>query len=260
MNELQEVTCQRLDSAQLDMDTPDSQPKFAYDSIEWGYYDRVFRRCAGIQSKWHHLKFARIRSEMSNYDTHLDIGCGPGTFIGTLKSSALSVGVDIAENQIAYAQSRYGSPNHQFKCFDSIPLPFEAGTFQVVTMIELIEHLSMKDNFALMREAFRVLQPNGLILVSTPNYASLWPLVEGLVNRFGEISYEHQHITRFNRSSLDAFLQQAGSCHTRVDAYQFIAPFLACLNWRLADVVHRLEPKYLVSRCGLLLLGRGRKR
>ena len=103
MNELQEVTCQRLDCVQLDMDMPDSQPKCAYDSIEWGYYDRVFRRCAGIQSKWHHLKFARIRSEMSNYDTHLDIGCGPGTFIGTLKSSALSVGVDIAENQIAYA-------------------------------------------------------------------------------------------------------------------------------------------------------------
>ena|GEM_PF-6312499 len=54
MNELQKVTCQRVDSVQVDMDTPDIQPKFAYDSIEWGYYDRVFRRCAGIQGKWHH--------------------------------------------------------------------------------------------------------------------------------------------------------------------------------------------------------------
>lgn len=260
MNEIQEVTFQCLDDAQVDMDTPDIQSKFAYDSIEWGYYDKVFRRCAGIQSKWHHLKFARIRSEMSNYDTHLDIGCGPGTFIGTLESTALSIGVDIAENQIAYAQSRYKSPNHQFKCFDSIVLPFEAETFQVVTILELIEHLPMENNFALMREAFRVLEPNGLILVSTPNYASLWPLVEGLVNRFGEISYEHQHITRFNRSRLDALMQQAGFCHTRVEAYQFIAPFLAWLNWRFADVVHRLEPKHLVSRCGLLLLARGRKR
>ena len=260
MNELEKVSCQGLDDAQVNMDTPEIQPTFAYDSIEGGYYDRVFRRCAGIQSKWHHLKFARIRSEMSNYDTHLDIGCGPGTFIGTLKSSALSVGVDIAENQIAYAQSRYGSPHHQFKCFDPIALPFEDETFQAVTMIELIEHLSMKDNVALMREAFRVLQPNGLILVSTPNYASLWPMLEGLVNKFGEVSYEDQHITRFNRSRLDAFMQQAGFGHTRVEAYQFLAPFFACLNWRLADMVHRLEPNYLVSRCGLLLIGRGRKR
>ena len=239
---------------------PNIQPKFVYDSIEWGYYDRVFRRCAGIQSKWHHLKFARIRSEMEHYDTHLDIGCGPGTFIGTLKSAALSIGVDIAEDQIAYAQSRYGSPNHQFKWVDSGPLPFEAGTFQVVTIIELIEHLSMEDNLALMQEAFRVLQPNGLVLVSTPNYASLWPLVERLVNRFGEISYAHQHITRFNRTSLDALMEQAGFCLTRVDAYQFVSPFLASLNWRLADVVYRLEPKYLVSRLGLLLLGRGCKK
>ena len=239
---------------------PGLQSKFAYNSIEWGYYDRVFRRRAGIQSKWHHLKFARIRSEMPDYDAHLDIGCGPGTFIGTLKSPALSIGVDIAENQIAYAQNRYGRPNHQFECYDSLPLPFGAETFQVVTIIELIEHLSMKENSALMGEAFRVLQPNGLILVSTPNYSSLWPLVETLVNRFGEISYEHQHITRFNRSSLNALMQQIGFCLTRVDAYQFIAPFFACLNWRLADVVQRFEPKHLVSRWGLLLVGIGRKR
>ena len=260
MNELPRVSCQGVDSAQVDMDTPDIEAEFDYDSIEWGYYDRVFRRNAGAQSKWHHLKFDRIRSEMSTYDTHLDIGCGPGTFISTLKSSALSVGVDIAENQIAYAQSRYESANHQFKRFDAITLPFEAETFQVVTMIELIEHLSMKDNVALMGEAFRVLQPNGLILVSTPNYASLWPLVEVLVNRFGEVSYEHQHITRFNRFSLDVLMQRAGFCHIQVNAYQFIAPFFACLNWRLADVVHRLEPQNLVSRFGLLLLARGRRR
>jgi 2-polyprenyl-3-methyl-5-hydroxy-6-metoxy-1,4-benzoquinol methylase len=260
LSEVLDDTFQRLNDAQVNMDTSDIQPRFACDSIEWGYYDRVFRRSAGVQSKWHHLKFARIRSEMSNYDTHLDIGCGPGTFIGTLKSPALSIGVDIAENQIAYAQSRYKSPSHQFKCIDSIPLPFEAGAFQVVTIIELIEHLSMKDNFALMREAFRILEPNGLILISTPNYASLWPVIERFVNKFGDISYEHQHITHFNRSSLDALMQQAGFCHTRVDAYQFIAPFLALLNWRLADVVHRLEPKHLVSRFGLLLLASGRKR
>jgi hypothetical protein len=56
--------------------------------------------------------------------------------------------------------------------------------------------------------SYRKSLANVLILVSTPNYASLWPVVEGLVNRFGEISYEHQHITRFNRSSLDSFMQQ----------------------------------------------------
>ena len=45
--------------------TPDMKSEdFDYNSIEAGYYDRVFHKRAGIQSKWHHLKFAPIRDRI----------------------------------------------------------------------------------------------------------------------------------------------------------------------------------------------------
>ena len=56
---------------------------YDYDAIDVGYYDAVFHRNQGMQSKWHQLKFDRIRRELGQPQKHLDIACGPGTFIGT---------------------------------------------------------------------------------------------------------------------------------------------------------------------------------
>lgn len=75
---------------------PPAQHRCVYDAIPTGYYDAVFHRRRGIQSKWHHLKFDRLRRAMAGLTDHLDIGCGAGTLVGTLGSGHRSVGVDIA--------------------------------------------------------------------------------------------------------------------------------------------------------------------
>lgn len=46
-----------------------------YDAIPTGYYDAVFHRRRGVQSKWHHLKFERLRRAVAGCTDHLDIGC-----------------------------------------------------------------------------------------------------------------------------------------------------------------------------------------
>ncbi len=232
---------------------------FDYDSIPVGFYDAVFMRNRGIQSKWHHLKFARFCREMIGARRHLDIGCGPGTFIGSLEASHLSIGVDIAEPQIAYARQRYGGPGRDFELVDSGPLPYSDSSFDVVTIIELIEHLTPQDNVALIRESMRVLAPDGMLLVSTPNYGSCWPVVEAMVERFGGLSYAEQHITHYDRASLGRLLEEAGGANVVVRAYMGIAPFLAPIGWRLADFVSRLEVDRLVNLYGLLLFAEVRR-
>jgi ubiquinone/menaquinone biosynthesis C-methylase UbiE len=54
---------------------------------------------------------------------------------------------------------------------DEKDLPFEDNFFDAVTALEFIEHLFDPDHF--LDEAYRVLKPNGLFILSTPNLASI---------------------------------------------------------------------------------------
>lgn len=238
----------------------DSRPsKYDYDSIPVGYYDAVYRRNSGVQSKWHHLKFADFRKDLAGLRRHLDVGCGPGTFIGSLESEHHSTGIDIGAAQIAYAREHYGRVDRKFAVVDPGPLPFADETFDAVTVIELIEHLPPEENASLVRESLRVLRPCGKLLVSTPNYGGFWPVVEALVNRLGKISYEDQHITHYDRASLHDLLARAGGTDISVRAYMGLAPFTAVFGWRIADLVARFESEAWVNAYGLLLFATARK-
>lgn len=242
---------------------PTSKSKeFDYASIAPGYYDEIFLRGRGVQSAWHHLKFDYLRRMMpENYSNHLDIGCGPGTFIGTLPAERRSLGIDIATSQIQYAQAHYGTEYHAFARENVLEeMPFEEGSFDVVTIVELIEHLPMSDLDPLLSAAAHALSPAGVLLVTTPNYGSLWPLLEKAVNRLGEVTYEDQHISLFKRRSLLDLLERVGFEAPSVTTFHGVAPFLAAANWNLASAVHRVETPFFQWGMGFLLLGIGRKR
>jgi SAM-dependent methyltransferase len=241
-----------------------TQEAFDYGAIDAGYYDLVYRRARGIQSKWHHLKFAALRPRMAGHlggraGKHLDIGCGPGTFIGSLGGSLESLGADIAVAQIAYAQDAHGAPNRRFEVVPAGPLPFADAAFDVVTCIELAEHLPPATVLELFSEARRVLRPGGLFLATTPDYGGPWPALEWLLNRVGDVSYADQHITRFNRRKFRAILEEAGFAEISVGRYQWLAPFAAALGWKFADLIARLEPRWLTARLGFLLLAECRR-
>src|SRR3954453_21273992 len=87
---------------------------FDYESIPPGYYDRVFKRGRGIQSKWHHLKFERVIGELEGARRVLDVGCGPGTMLGMLGPEYETVGIDLSERQIQYARDVYEAPHRSF--------------------------------------------------------------------------------------------------------------------------------------------------
>lgn len=227
---------------------------FDYGSIETGYYDRVFHRQAGIQSMWHHLKFAAIRARLGAAARHLDIACGPGTFIGSIGGDVDSTGVDVAPSQIEYARAAYGSEHKKFDIVKPGELPYDNGTFDVATCIELLEHLTPSDGRTLLTEAARVIRPGGRLLLTTPDYGGAWPALEWLLNRVSPVTYEDQHITHYTRASLKHFLEQAGFRDVRVERYLFLAPFLAPFGWSVAERFARIEPRWLTGRFGFLLL------
>ena len=90
--------------------------KTNYNKIASGYYDFIYKKKSGIQSAWHHIKFIFIGKKIDKKCKHLDIGCGPGTFIGLLKRTK-SIGIDISKNQIFYAKKNYENTNKSFRIF-----------------------------------------------------------------------------------------------------------------------------------------------
>ena len=229
---------------------------YSYDSIPVGFYDEVFQRNRGIQSKWHRHKFRRIVQEIGTVSKHLDFGCGPGTLIHLLGLGISAIGVDIAASQLSYAERNYASPEKQFVQIESSSLPFADQTFDSITCIEVVEHLELKLTREILKEFIRVLRPGGKMILTTPNYGSLWPLIEMMVNRLSDVSYEEQHITKFRRPNLYTLLRETGFSAVTVTTFMSVSPFLAGINWTLADRAWPADQS--ISRLpgvGLLLLG-----
>lgn len=97
----------------------------------------------------------------------LDLACGEGYGSALLAASASEViGMDIAPDAIAHAKAAYKSKNLSFKvgAMESVPLD---DLFDVIVCFEAIEHILNQD--LLCKEVKRLLKPNGIFIVSTPN-------------------------------------------------------------------------------------------
>ncbi len=233
---------------------------FNYESIPEGYYDEVYRRRRGAQSKWHHFKFYFIKKRLGAYERHLDIGCGPGTFIGLLDQHKQSVGVDVSQSQIQYARRHYSTDQHQFiHINDETPLPFPPQSFDVITLIEVIEHLPIELTKRLLIQSQTLLKPDGKIIISTPNYRSLWPVLEWAVNKIAPVKYEDQHISKFNKQTLAKMFDELSFKNYSIQTYQGWASFMANINWNWADPLNGVENRSWARWNGFLLYSEVRK-
>lgn len=96
----------------------------------------------------------------------LDAGCGTGYGTALLAAVAIeATGFDISSEAIAYASAHY--PEAQFLTGSATEFPAPDASVGLVTAFEVIEHLAGWQK--LIEEADRVLAPDGIFLVSTPN-------------------------------------------------------------------------------------------
>ena len=211
-----------------------NKKRYNYNNIDFGFYDEIFCKNKGVRSAWHFTKFDYIKKKINKKNIHLDIGCGSGTFISLLNNKE-SYGIDISSKQIKYATKKYGKKNKKFYSFTK-KIPFKKNFFDSISLIELIEHLSDREIYILFKEIFRVLKTDGVIHITTPNYFSFWPLIEILLNQISKVSYEHQHINKFNLLNINKITKKLKLVILEKKTFMLIGPFLAFFSFRISKL------------------------
>lgn len=231
---------------------------FNYDEIPPGYYFDVLQKGSAVRRFWHREKFAAVIRHLKPDARILDVGCGPGSFLFMAKKTLPGLhceGVDISSIQIDFAKTQVGpnTPGLVFRVIDSEHLPYEDASFDFVTTIEVLEHLHPYDAMKTAYEVRRVLKPNGEWLLTTPNYRSLWPLIEVGLNTVSPVKYHDQHISKFVPNSLVKFVEAGGFEVISLQTIFFLAPFFAVISESLAGWMMGIEKKLRLPGALLLL-------
>ena len=133
-------------------------------------------------------------------DRYLDFGAGSGALIAELKKLGF-VGDGL---EFSASARDYSLTNRAISLrADLSDVP--DGFYQVISMIEVIEHLT--DLNGTLKELFRVLAPGGRILITTPSRAGLRALIEKGYWREAQKKF---HLFLFDMNSLGFYLKRTG--------------------------------------------------
>jgi len=109
-----------------------------------------------------------ILQYVSTKNNILDAGCGSGGYVAALCSlGADAYGVEFDRQKLLTAPIPIVKNTIRLLCGDIQRLPFYPGTFDVVLLNEVLEHVP-NDDIAL-QEAYRVLRDGGTLIVFSPN-------------------------------------------------------------------------------------------
>lgn len=146
----------------------------------------IFDKEAKIYDEWYKSKLGNFVDEVETrcvFDLFkakksmkvLDVGCGTGNFsIKLAKMGCEVVGIDVSEEmlKVAEAKVREEGLNIKFYKMDAHQMEFEDNTFDGVLSVTAFEFL--KEPEKAIEEIFRVLKPNGQLLIGTINKNSKW--------------------------------------------------------------------------------------
>ena len=127
----------------------------------------------------------------------LEIGCGIGGVIDALRRvpNLRLTGSEVYIQGLRYARARM--PDVNFIQLDATEIPFRA-EFDVIGAFDVIEHI--EEDELVMRQVHAALRPDGLFIVTVPQYQSLWSTLDAIVH----------HKRRYSRRELTGKLQRAG--------------------------------------------------
>ena len=154
------------------------------------------------QSHWFFVARRRILSRLLDdllvgidQPKILDVGCGTGATMGFLERYGEVTGIDVSPKAVDYCREQGRS---RLCLADGASLPFADSSFDLVTALDLLEHLSNEAEG--LQEIWRVLRFGGRTVLFVPAFMFLW-------SDFDRFSGHHR---RYTRGQLAQRVQEAG--------------------------------------------------
>jgi 2-polyprenyl-3-methyl-5-hydroxy-6-metoxy-1,4-benzoquinol methylase len=215
-------------------------------SIPGDYQLRAARSSNPVQRFWHATKKIVVDRMLpaAPGEFVIDAGCGSGVVADYLASSgAEAMGIDANPEAIAFASREFARPNLRFVrglVDDELTLDRPVDKFY---SLEVIEHVYRAQGVAMLRSFHRLLRPGGRALITTPNYRSIWPLLEWTLDtlRLVPVMADEQHVEHYHRGKLAEVAREAGFEVETIRTICLVSPWLAPVSWRLAEAAARRE-------------------
>ncbi len=199
------VECAACGLIRLDPTPTVEELKQFYPETYWWEADEgVGGRLAEIYRRFvlsDHVRFAAHAIEPPG--PILDIGCGGGMFLQDMSRRGFETyGVDVSRDAAGICWRRFEIP----AAVATLPrMPFRPGSFGLVTMYHVLEHLH--DPVGAVLQAWELLRPGGRLVVQTPNAAS-WQMYL-LGDSWSGIDVP-RHLINFRDSDLESLLDYCG--------------------------------------------------
>jgi SAM-dependent methyltransferase len=153
--------------------------------------------------------------------TWLDAGCGTGFNLKFLKPFGFVFGCDSSEEALRFCRMRGLTSVVQA---DVSALPFKAGAYDAVSLLDVLYHKNIKDDVAALKEVGRVLNEDGFLLLTDSAFE--------ILRSSHDVAMHGRE--RYRKKTLKGRLEAAGFSVERLGYFNFFL-FPAVLFVRLRE-------------------------
>lgn len=133
----------------------------------------------------------------------IDVGCGLGIFLNEARKRGFQVtGVDLSKEAARKTWERY-KITVEHGSFENLTIADQSS--DIITCFQTLEH--MNDPRRFFRKAYKVLKPEGVLLITTPNSDCFW---KKILRQYW-FSYRHEeHLFFWNKKALELAFRKVG--------------------------------------------------